>query len=306
LKRFLPFILSIAFLGAVQAQQPQSNPFELRHRLADADLKAGPAPVVNSTNPFELQARPSNTPGQGTAEPSPNRFSVRLPALRLQSPAPDDQLIHIRLWFTIGLLVLLTFLLTLFRNASFLSCTGLFNDNYFFQAYRNQQGRGILPFIALYLLFPINLGSFMFFAFQHYHLSFFGTPWLEIGACIAFVALAMLLKHTVLATISALFSVPLEVGRYNFLIVIFGVVIGLFLSPVNIMLAFGPESYHAWLVPGTLAMVALFYLFRFLRGVLIANKFLLFHRFHFLLYICTVEIAPVLNFVKLISGWSEI
>ncbi|MFZ4426271.1 MAG: DUF4271 domain-containing protein [Saprospiraceae bacterium] len=306
MKRFLPFILSIASLGAVQAQRPPNNPFELRYRTADADQKASPAPVLNPTNPFELRARPSSTPGQVTAGPSKNRFSVRLPALRLQTPAPDDQLIHIRLWFTIGLLVLLTFLLTLFRNASFLSCAGFFNDNYFFQAYRNQQGRGILPFIALYLLFPLNLGSFMFFTFQHYHISLFGKPWLEIGACIAFVAMAMLLKHTVLAAISALFSIPLEVGRYNFLIIIFGVVIGLLLSPVNILLAFGPEGYHAWLVPGTLAAIALFYLFRFLRGVLIANKFLLFHRFHFLLYICTVEIAPVLNFVKLISGWNEI
>ena len=306
MKRLLPFILSIAFLGAAQAQGPQTNPFELRHRLTDEVKKAGVEPSFNPTNPFELRARPSNTAKAVVAEPPKKRFSISLPPLDLHTLTPTAQLIQIRLWFTIGLLVLLTFLLTLFRNASFLALTGFFNDNYFFQAYRDQQGRGVLPFIALYLLFPLNLGSFIFFALQHYNISFFSKPWLEIGACIAFVSVAMLLKHSVLTTISTLFSIQLEVSRYNFLIVVFGVVIGLLLSPVNIMLTFGPESYHSWLVPGTAATIALFYIFRFLRGVLIANKFLLFHRFHFLLYICTVEIAPVLNFVKLISGWNEI
>jgi len=37
-----------------------------------------------------------------------------------------------------------------------------------------------------------------------------------------------------------------------------------------------------------------------LRGLLLANKFVLFHKFHFLLYICIVEIAPVVLVLKLI------
>ena len=51
---------------------------------------------------------------------------------------------------------------------------------------------------------------------------------------------------------------------------------------------------------GALPMSGLTYIFRSLRGLFVAGRFLAFHKFHFLLYICTVEIAPVLILIKLI------
>lgn len=308
MKRFLPFTLFFAFLGAAFAQESANNPFELRHRLTEATRATTPTPSsFNANNPFELRVRPVKSPPTTLEKTAGKRwFAFSLPSLNTNRTAPAAQLIQIRLWYTILLLILLTFLLTLFRNASMLAFAGFFNDNQFFLAYREQQGRGILPFIALYTLLPINLGSFIFFTLQYYNLSLWNSPWLEIGGCIALVFGIVLLKHSVLALIGNLFPVSQEISRYNFLIVVFGVVTGLLLAPVNILLTFGPETIHSWLVPSTMATIAFFYLFRFLRGVLIANKFLLFHRFHFLLYICTVEIAPVLNFVKLITGWNEI
>lgn len=308
MKRFLLFILPMVFLGfgTIQAQRPQ-NPFELRHRQADAVRKEGTTSPYNPDNPFELRVRPATPAPVLSQEPTSKRFSLPKWSFRIQKTGPTTQLIQIKFWLTTGLLVSLTFLLTLFRNASLLAFAGFFNDNQFFHAYREQQGRGILPFVALYILFPVSMGSFLFFALQYYSLHFLSSPLVELSACIALVAVAILLKHSVLAIMSALFYSPRqEISRYNFLVIMFGVVIGLLLIPVNILLTFGPENLHDWLVPGTGAAIGLIYLFRFLRGVLIANKFLLFHKFHFLLYICTVEIAPVLNFVKLFSGWNEI
>jgi hypothetical protein len=293
------------FLGVLQAQGPK-NPFELRHRIADAIQKEEASLPFNPGNPFELRVRPNTPAPTVSIEPKPKRFSFpRWPSVPTTSE-PANQLIQIKFWLTITLLVSLTFLLTLFRHASVLAFAGFFNDNQFFYAYREQQGRGILPYIALYALFPVGLGSFIFFAAQYYSLQFLSSPLAELSACIALTTGAILLKHGALATMSALYPAQQEISRYNFLMVVFGVVTGLLLVPVNILLAFGPEHLHDWLVPGTAAAIGLIYLFRFLRGVVIANKFLLFHRFHFLLYICTVEIAPVLNFVKLLTGWNEI
>ena len=305
MKRFLLLILAIPFLGVLQAQGPK-NPFELRHRIVDSIQKEEVGTPFNPGNPFELRARPTISTPITSVEPKPKRFSF--PRWTSAPKASDiaTQLIQIKFWLTIALLVSLTFLLTLFRHASVLAFASFFNDNQFFHAYREQQGRGILPFVSLYFLFPVSLGSFIFFAVQYYSLQFLSSPLAELGACIAIATGAILLKHGVLAAMSALYPAKQEIGRYNFLIIVFGVVTGLLLVPVNILLTFGPENLQDWLVPGTAVAIGLIYLFRFLRGVLIANKFLVFHRFHFLLYICTVEIAPVLNFVKLLAGWNEI
>ena len=40
--------------------------------------------------------------------------------------------------------------------------------------------------------------------------------------------------------------------------------------------------------------------FCILRGLFLASKYLSFHKFHFFMYLCTVEIAPVLVVVKLL------
>ena len=71
--------------------------------------------------------------------------------------------------------------------------------------------------------------------------------------------------------------------------------------PANILIAYAPQTMTSSLVYAAIGLVGLVYLFRSLRGLFIANRFLLFHKFHFLLYICTVEIAPIIIFLKLLQ-----
>lgn len=309
MKRFIALILAIVFLEGLQAQNPE-NPFELRFRETGAATAAAAQAQdlpLDPGNPFELRVRPAAGTAPVVAQKPARQKTSVLKRLAEKKPLnPAAEFLQIKLWVTIGLLVTLTILLTLFRHASARAFTGFINDNLFFQAYREQEGRGSLPFLMLYALFPVNVGSFAFFGLQHYDISFLPSLWAQLGACIGIVFVLILLKHLVLALIAYLFPVEQELNRYNFLIVVFGIVLGLLLIPVNILLAFGPGEYHQVLLYGGAIALAAGYLFRFLRGVLIANKFLLFHQFHFLLYICTVEIAPVLNFVKLLTGWNEI
>jgi hypothetical protein len=77
----------------------------------------------------------------------------------------------------------------------------------------------------------------------------------------------------------------------------------LFLGPVNLLIAYAPEGFTPLLINGTLFILALFYVLRSLRGAFIANNYLLYYKFHFLLYLCTVEIAPALVLIKIISNY---
>ncbi len=102
--------------------------------------------------------------------------------------------------------------------------------------------------------------------------------------------------------ISSLFTLERDVSRYVFLILVFGVVLGIFLAPINIVLAYGPTEMQKGLISVAGVLIVLIYAFRALRGILIGNKFFVSHKFHFLLYICAVEILPLLLFYKVLKG----
>jgi hypothetical protein len=119
-------------------------------------------------------------------------------------------------------------------------------------------------------------------------------------SCILLASLLFLFKHVLVNWVGYLFSTPTEARRYNFLIIIFNCVLGLFLVPFNLFIAFSAKGdYQLLLVFWLLGLVAIFYFYRSLRSASIGSKFLSSNPFHFLLYLCAIEIAPVLMLVKL-------
>ena len=88
--------------------------------------------------------------------------------------------------------------------------------------------------------------------------------------------------------------------RYQFLMVVTGISIGLLIAPMNIFFPYLNEEWKQIFILGTLVFLGLILLYHYLRGLTLGVRFIGSHQFHFLLYICTVEIAPVLILVKLI------
>ena len=70
-------------------------------------------------------------------------------------------------------------------------------------------------------------------------------------------------------------------------------------SPFNFLLAYSTPEYRLLVLFWILGLIAIFYIYRGARAGQIGLKFLGTDQFHFLLYLCTVEIAPVLFLVKL-------
>jgi hypothetical protein len=118
--------------------------------------------------------------------------------------------------------------------------------------------------------------------------------------CIGGVALIYVIKHAILYTLAAIFPVSKEIKLYNFIIIITGIVIGLLLAPINIFMLFSSDSLTTMLVYTGLGIIALMYVVRVLRSFFVNASIILDNKFHFLLYLCAVEIAPALVLVKLI------
>jgi hypothetical protein len=116
--------------------------------------------------------------------------------------------------------------------------------------------------------------------------------------CLLGVCLAFLVKHTILYIVSVVFPITKEVKLYNFIIITAGILLGLILLPLNIFIAYSPEILGNFLTYTAFGAIAIVYLVRSVRSLSVASPFLATDQFHFLVYLCAVEIAPLLVLIK--------
>jgi hypothetical protein len=200
----------------------------------------------------------------------------------------------------ITLLLLLALLLTFLRSFAIASVGAFGTDNLFNFLYREMSGRGVLPYLLLYIFFIVNLGVFFHFSMpvllNSLHATFTTDYYL-----VFFIPLILLgLRHLLLTFIGFVFPVKKEMDRYQFLMVVTGISMGLFIAPVNIFFPYLNEEWKQIFILVTFIFIGFILLYHYLRGLTLGVRFIGSHQFHFLLYICTVEIAPVLILVKLI------
>lgn len=182
----------------------------------------------------------------------------------------------------------------------------LLSNNALRQIHRLQAGWGNVAQLALYGLFLLNASIFAFLMIYR----FVGQPatnqfWTFLY-CILGVSVAFLIKHTILYIISSVFPIAKEVKLYNFIIITSGILLGLILLPLNLFIAYSPEILGNLLTYTAFGAIGIVYLVRSLRSLSIASPFLATDQFHFLVYLCAVEIAPLFVLAKLLIYQSPI
>ncbi len=280
-------------LPVIGSGQSKGNPFELVHRLPRTAATATGADIF--VNPFNVV--PHRAPGatESMAKNATEAFNP-FAVLPRGGGLPNSVLFSVLL----VIFCLLTFSVASNRTSVGRAWGGFLNDNALNLAQREASGLvGSTPYYMLYLNFLLNAGVFIFLVTRIFQ----GDNFYNLGfllICIVGAFFAFLFKHVMVNAVSYIFSKEQEARRYNFLIIIFNCVLGLFLVPFNFLIAFAKYSdYRSLLAFWMLGLVLIFYIYRALRSASIGIKFLIGSPFHFLLYLCTVEIAPVLFLVKL-------
>ena len=291
------FLLSILLcvaptLGPVFGQTA-ANPFELRFRLStEAASRAAADGGAGPINPFDVV--PHRAPGAAKSL-SENETEAFRPFSVL--PRGGGLPASVLFWMLVVMVGFLAFSVAANRSVVSRAWRGFLNDNALALIQREASGLvGSTPYYLLYANFVLNAGMFIFLVTRFFRKDTFNNlPFLLL--CVGLSASIFLAKHLLLRILAWLFPVRDEVRRYNFLIIVFNCVLGLFLLPCNLLLAFTPD-YQTLLVFWMLGLVFVFYTYRAIRSTAIGGKFLAVSQFHFLLYLCTVEIAPVLFVVK--------
>lgn len=259
----------------------------------------------SSANPFDI-LRGTFVPTDSTANAATNTATKQLSENVLPSaPSLLNKQTYSKnflFWIFLFTLILMAFVVSNARTAVQNAYQALLSDNALRQIHRDQVGWGNFGQLALYGLFWLNMGIFAFLMFYR----FVGqSPYGQFATfllCVGGVSLAFSIKHAILYLIAGIFPISKEVKLYNYIITMGGIFLSLVLLPLNIFIAYSPDSLKEIFMYSALGVIALVYLVRSLRSLSIASPFLMTDQFHFLLYLCAVEIAPIMILIKFLRA----
>lgn len=154
---------------------------------------------------------------------------------------------------------------------------------------------------STYFLFILGMGTFCFLIPQiltkEVHFNTFGALLLSIFGIIGIY----FLKHSQLKILSFILPFRQEIEAYNSIVSNTNKALGFMLVPILFLIAYTPESAQIVMLYSSFILLGLIYIYRTLKGLATAGSIILFHKFHFFVYLCAVEIAPILVLLKLLS-----
>lgn len=277
------------FVGA------QINPFELRHRL---DPEERQLLIFSQRNPFELirgaEARaiaaflPGAVQPAGAVQPLADQRYLEVPDLLF--------------WVYLIMLIYATLLINLGRTPIGRWGRALFNGQLTTSLLRERERGGIAPYLMWFVFYGMSMGIFLYQALNHWSVGAFPGDqplfmvWIGLGVS-GFYAV----KHLVLALMAMIFPLSRSTRPYSFTVNLFNLVLGMALYPLSIGLSYGSGGLREVFLYLGVSIIALSYLIRIIRGLLIGFPHLVESPIHFFLYLCSVEAAPVLVLFKWIQ-----
>jgi hypothetical protein len=154
-----------------------------------------------------------------------------------------------------------------------------------------------LPSLILNTFFLITGGLFAWLLLSHYYFNDTNNYKLLLF-CIAAVTIIYTGKFCVLKFIGWVTETKSISNTYIFVIFLINKIIGITLIPFIVCIAFAPPAFINGTVILSSLILVIFFIMRFIRSYSLLQNQLLFSRLHFLLYIVTLEILPLLIIYK--------
>lgn len=321
-------LIALFFVHVPGTYGQKGNPFELRHRLKKMNLPDAPLQDsvqedslltdlvkepknLDSSESFVDQKTLSDTikdtllpasANEPIAEESvvtdhPDSSTKPIDKEVLDVPMPEVLQSKRNLIFGtfIILALFLTVVISFDRKVVNHILRSILNDNYLNMLHRDQKGRWPMQFVFLYVFFLANVALFIFLSVDRWE---YDRITANLLVLFLIVLLIYSLRHLSLNYLGNTFEITRETGQFSFTIMLFNIFLGLILMPINLFVAFAPVEISSIFIYIGLIVIVLTFVLRQLRGLFIANRFLINHQFHFILYLCTVEIAPILVLIK--------
>lgn len=202
------------------------------------------------------------------------------------------------LLYIIAVLCFLTFAISLNRSRFSALLKSLINSNYLKNLYKDNRAWTDLQSIILYSLFITNSAYLLYLLNYHY----FGGRLPSVFVIFVVVLGIYLLRHFTMAFLSYVYGLGQQIDLHNFSIGIHNMILGIVLIPFILGYGFVSPQIAKIVLILLCTFVLIFYALRQVKGGLSIITSRDFNVFYFFIYLCGVEIAPILITWKVVSG----
>ena len=287
--RYLILLLSLLFISPALSAQDRSNPFEITSRLPKEGGQLAPG---KQYSPFDIRPTGTNAAQQPSFAPAAAAKTTSGPII-IQSTDPDEGKASL-LAINLILLLLSACLWVLYGDLIRQCLRATVNSGLMNQIYSRRSGGELTALWLGYLFFNVAMGFYFYLLAIHHDISLGENIWWSWLIYTLFVSGLTGLKHWLLWVYARLFPVRKEVSFYAFILMVFSILIGLFLVPICLLVSYAEPQYQASFLYGGLIVIVLLYGFHLIRGGVIAKRYLFSRPIHIMLYLCAIEIAPLL------------
>ncbi|MBK8345992.1 MAG: DUF4271 domain-containing protein [Bacteroidetes bacterium] len=183
--------------------------------------------------------------------------------------------------------------------------TVIVNSNLGQQIYRDREFSANIFKLLTFFNFACSAGIFIFLLARYYEVPLpFDVAFYNIILCIGGVGVLYLIKGLSYRILGSTFKISnaLQFFRFNALVIYH--LLGIGMLPFIILAAFADPPVSDWAIAGTLILIGIALLIRFVKGFTALRLTGRFHFVYFLLYICALEIAPLLIAIKVFLNWA--
>jgi hypothetical protein len=180
----------------------------------------------------------------------------------------------------------------------------LWNRNLAHQLQRDREFALTPHGLLLFLLFVASLGTWCWLVLLRLNVSELpGLGRLTILSCVVAVMFVFFIRDALRRLTGLLFRAEEEMAFFGFEITLLQALAGGVLLPFLFVIGFAPEPVGVGGVWASLVLLVFLFGWRSLRGLQVGSGTLRHNGFAFVVYICTLEIAPIAVAVKGVSSW---
>jgi len=165
-----------------------------------------------------------------------------------------------------------------------------------------------VPFgvVLLNIFSSLVISFYVFLVVQNFNAVSVNPSWLLMFLSFAGVAVVLLFRLILLKTAEIIFPFRKELKLYSFYEIQIHRALGLCLFPLVILMAFSVPLVCTIALYASFVIVVIMWLIRYIKGFSIGISYFGAHVVHFLLYLCGLEIAPVLIIIRLLLNLGSI
>ncbi len=301
LKYFTEYLNQLTYLKF----DNNSLPLLKENFVLKQDISTKYKSLITSRKKLEKQKKVKNNliKAESKKEKSPNNFHKTIVPEKTIEGTKDNYNFKPTGWI-LGIIIISIFIfawIKLFFNKNYRTIIKSgYNYNYSVKLFKEANSGSKRVSSILNLIFILNTSVFIYLFTGYLNIKLPITDFTLIGFLILSIAIMYSIKYLVIKTIGFVFSSDSIASEYLSNIWLFNKLLGISLFPIIITLPYINPSIKTPLAYIGLTIIFIFFIIRIIRSFQIVFKIKL-SIIYWILYLCTLEILPVLVLSKIVN-----